>query len=262
MFHARVSAGSSPALLLTAHGSRDPRHAETVAAIRAGVAAALPEVRVEVAFLDFDAPTVGGALARLHGDGVRRAVAVPLLLSRAFHAKHDLPAVLAEAAAELPGLAVRQADVLGPDPLLLDGLERRLARTGSDAPRLGEERAETGVVLAAAGSTDPEANAVLVETAREWERTTGWCAVRPAFASAMPPRTADAVRALRADGARRLAVAPFVLAPGRLPDRILAGAAEAGAELVAPVLGAAPEVVRIVAARYAEASADAVSAAA
>jgi sirohydrochlorin ferrochelatase len=71
--------------------------------------------------------------------------------------------------------------------------------------------------------------------------------VRPAFASACPPRTADAVRALREeDGARRVAVAQYVLAPGRLPDRIAAGAREAGAEVLAPVLGASPELARLV----------------
>ncbi len=38
-------------------------------------------------------------------------VALPLLLTRAFHAKADIPAVLSEAP---PRLRIRQADVLGP----------------------------------------------------------------------------------------------------------------------------------------------------
>lgn len=90
---------------------------------------------------------------------------------------------------------------------------------------------------------------MIAEIAREW-RHTGWCAVRPAFASASLPRTEDAVRALRAEGARRVAVAPYVIAPGRLPDRIAAGAAAAGADLVSPVLGAAPELARLLLQRY------------
>jgi hypothetical protein len=36
-------------------------------------------------------------------------------------------------------------------------------------------------------------------------------------------------------------VAPYVIAPGFLPDRIAQGARAAGADLLAPVLGAAPE---------------------
>ncbi|MBI0375979.1 sirohydrochlorin chelatase, partial [Streptomyces albiflaviniger] len=88
----------------------------------------------------------------------------------------------------------------------------------------------------------------------EW-RHTGWCAVRPAFASASLPRTEDAVRALRAEGVPRVAVAPYVIAPGRLPDRIASGAEAAGADLLAPVLGPAPELARLLLTRYDEARA-------
>ncbi|MEU7317598.1 sirohydrochlorin chelatase [Streptomyces sp. NPDC007083] len=237
---------SAPALLLVAHGSRDARHSATVGALAARVRLLLPGVRVAACYLDFDSPSVPAALEELHAAGAREAVAVPLLLTRAFHAKTDLPAVLAEVAAALPELTVRQSAVLGPHPLLTAALERRLRAAGlspGDAP-------STGVVLASAGSSDPEASAVIADMAREWRRTTGWCAVRPAFASAARPGTADAVRELRAAGARRVAVAPYVLAPGRLPDRIAAGAREAGAEVLAPVLGAAPEVARVVLERY------------
>ncbi|MGK5549430.1 sirohydrochlorin chelatase [Streptomyces sp. URMC 127] len=237
---------TAPPLLLVAHGSRDPRHAATVLALREEVAAALPGVRVEVGFLDFCVPGVPQVLERLAAEGVRDVVALPLLLTRAFHAKADIPAVLRAATACLPRLRVRQAGVLGPSPLLTAALERRLHEAG-----LTPDRGLTGVVLASAGSSDPEASAVIAAIAREWRRT-GWCAVRPAFASASLPRVADAVRALRAEGARRVAVAPYVLAPGRLPDRIARGAAEGGADVLADVLGAAPEVVALVVRRYRE----------
>lgn len=243
-----------PALLIVAHGSRDPRHAATVAALTGRVRALRPDTRVELCYLDFTLPGVGQALSRLHGDGVRRVIALPLLLTRAFHAKSDIPGALAEQSARLPGMRVEQAEVLGPDALLTAALTRRLHQAGLDPA----EHARTGVVLASAGSSDPEAIAVIAATAREWRRTHGWCAVRPAFASARLPRTADAVRALRADGIRRVAVAPYVIAPGFLPDRIDAGAREAGADVLAPVLGDAPELARLVARRYAEAARPAV----
>ncbi len=233
------------ALLIVAHGSRDPRHAATVAALCSRLAARRPGLRVEAGFLDFCVPGVQEALARLAAEGEREVVAVPLLLTRAFHAKSDVPAVLDRARAALPGLTVRQARVLGPSTLLTAALERRLYEAGV---RPGH-RGSTGVVLASAGSSDPEANAVIADIAREW-RHTGWCAVRPAFASASPPRTEDAVRALRAEGVRRIAVAPYALAPGRLPDRIAAGARAAGADVLAEVLGTAPEVVSLLLRRY------------
>ncbi|MYW08054.1 sirohydrochlorin chelatase, partial [Streptomyces sp. SID2563] len=47
------------------------------------------------------------------------------------------------------------------------------------------------------------------------------------------------------------------IAPGRLPDRIAAGAAEAGADVLAGVLGPAPELARLLLDRYDEANATA-----
>ncbi|WP_051853143.1 sirohydrochlorin chelatase [Streptomyces aureocirculatus] len=242
-----------PVLLAVAHGSRDPRHAATIRALLRTVRARRPGLRVEVGFLDFNAPSVPAQLASLADEGVRDVVALPLLLTRAFHAKADIPAVLREAP---PGLRVRQAGVLGPAPLLLTALERRLHEAGLDPA----DRATTGVVLASAGSTDPEAGAVIADIAREW-RHTGWCAVRPAFASAASPASAasatghppiaEAVRLLRAEpGVRRVAVAPYVLAPGFLPDRIARGAAAADADVLAGVLGDSPLVARVLLDRF------------
>ncbi|MCQ0002666.1 sirohydrochlorin chelatase [Streptomyces sudanensis] len=230
----------APALLAVAHGSRDPRHAATVRTLVRSAAALRPGVRVETAFLDFDEPSVPKALAALAAGGAREAVAVPLLLNRAFHAKADLPAVLRQVP---PALRVRPAEALGPSPLLLRAVERRLYETGLTPA----DRPATGVVLAFAGSTDPEADAAATRTARELRRA-GWYAVRPAFASAALPRTGDAVRALRAGGARRVAVAPYVIAPGRLSDRIAKDAA--GADALAEVLGPAPELARLLLDRY------------
>ncbi|MFI5754866.1 sirohydrochlorin chelatase [Streptomyces sp. NPDC051569] len=239
-----------PVLLVIAHGSRDPRHAATVHALAERVRSRRPGLRVETGFLDFNAPSVPQLLDRLALDGVRDVVALPLLLTRAFHAKSDIPAVLREASARHPLTRVRQAEVLGPSPLLTGALERRLYEAGLSPG----DRTSTGVVLASAGSSDPEAIAAITAIARRWQRS-GWHTVRPAFASASLPRTEDAVRELRAAGVRRIAVSPYVIAPGRLPDRIAAGAHESGADILADVLGPAPELARLLLRRYDRAAA-------
>lgn len=239
-----------PVLLVIAHGSRDPRHAATVRALTRRVRSLRGGLRVETAFLDFNAPSPADQLDQLAAEGIREVIALPLLLTRAFHAKSDIPAVLAAASARHPLLRLRQAAVLGPSPLLGAALERRLYEAGLTPA----DKPSTGVVLASAGSSDPEAIAVIDGIAREWQDS-GWCAVRPAFASARGPRTEDAVRELRALGVRRVAVAPYVIAPGRLPDRITAGALAGGADVRAEVLGPAPEMARLLLARYDEAAA-------
>ncbi|MFI9160704.1 sirohydrochlorin chelatase [Kitasatospora aureofaciens] len=226
-----------PALLLIAHGSRDPRHAATVAALVEQVRAQRPALEVATAYLDHCAPRIPQVVGRLTD-----AVAVPLLLNRAFHAKHDIPAALRAAGSSLP-----LADVLGPSPLLLAALDRRLAEAGLD---LGSAavRSRTGVVLAAAGSSDPAADAATRAVAAEWRRTRGWAAAEVAYASAAGPRVPDALAALRAAGATHTAVAPYLLAPGLLPDRIAAAASDA--DTVADVLGPAPELAALLLERY------------
>ena len=168
-----------PVLLVIAHGSRDPRHAATVHALVRRIRSRRPGLRVETGFLDFNIPSVQGVLESLAAEGVQDVVALPLLLTRAFHAKADIPAVLRDAP---PQLRIRQAEVLGPSPLLLRALERRLYEAGLTPA----DKSTTGVVLASAGSTDPEAIAVIDGLARAWWRT-GWRAVLPAFASAALP---------------------------------------------------------------------------
>ncbi|BAJ27803.1 MULTISPECIES: sirohydrochlorin chelatase [Kitasatospora] len=233
-----------PPLLLLAHGSRDPRHAATVEALADTVRALAPGLTVSTAYLDHCAPRITQVAPRLTD-----AVAVPLLLNRAFHAKHDIPAALRAA-----GSAIPVADVLGPSPLLLDALDRRLAETGLDVADPAV-RARTGIVLAAAGSSDPAANATTRAVAAHWHRTRGWAAVTTAHASGTGPSTADALAALRRETAvRTTAVAPYLLAPGLLPDRIATAATTHAADHLAPVLGAAPELAHLVLTRHADAA--------
>jgi sirohydrochlorin ferrochelatase len=61
---------------------------------------------------------------------------------------------------------------------------------------------------------------------------------RVAYAAGVPPTGAAAVAALRADGCRRIAVASYFLAPGRLYDMVTSSALSAGAIAAAPPLGA------------------------
>jgi sirohydrochlorin ferrochelatase len=240
-----------------AHGSKDPRAAATVTDLlavvrgRLGAARGAPEVRA--AFLDHCAPSLPQALASLAPDGHARypCVAVPLLLTAAYHAVADIPAQLAAATAALPRLDVRCAATLGPHPLLLAALERRLREAGVavDDPRA---RAATRVVLAAAGSSDPAANAAIAALAARWAALRGWKAVVAAYASASGPRPGEAVASLRgAPGGGPVVVASYLLAPGHFADKVRAAALEAGACAVTGVLGAAPEVAEVVLDRYA-----------
>jgi sirohydrochlorin ferrochelatase len=231
-----------PPLLAIAHGSRDPRSAATIEALATAARARRPGQRVETGYLDHCAPSVGQVVDRLVDEGVTEIMALPLLLTAAYHSKTDVPAVLHAARRRHPRLQIAYGPTLGPHRLLVAALERRL-REAHVWPGDGE----VAVVLASAGSTDPAALAVLRRIAAGWERT-GWWATDLAFASALGPTVDEAVAGLRRRGAPRVAVASYFLAPGFLPDRVRAAAGSA--DVVTDVLGAAPELARLVLERY------------
>ena len=200
--------GSHQVLVAVAHGSADPRAAATVTdlmAVTAERAAArglhLPEVRT--AYLGHAAPSLPQVMGAIAAGQV---TVLPLLLTAAYHSKTDIPRVLAGVAGEFPRLRVTYGTPLGPHPLLLSALERRLAEADPLGPAGSADparRAQTGVVLAAAGSTDPEANAAIARLATRWQARSGWFEVRPASAAAATPASAGPGRGRDRAAARR-----------------------------------------------------------
>jgi sirohydrochlorin ferrochelatase len=264
------SSANLPPLVAVAHGSKDPRATATITSlvglVRSQAAArGLIGLDVREAFLDHCAPSLAAALAGAadaagasrggersvptghHPHPLRASrdvVLVPLLLTAAYHSKSDIPAQVAAAAATLPRCQVRQTAILGPHPLVIAGLERRLAEAAVSA-------SETSVVLAAAGSSDPQANEMVATLAARWQAAGRWRRVVPAYASASSPSPAEAVRALHARFPRhRVVVATYLLAPGYFADKIEAQALEAGAVAVSAPLGAIPEVANVIIDRY------------
>jgi sirohydrochlorin ferrochelatase len=200
-----------------------------------------------VSFLDFQPPTPSEVLSRLRPGP---AVLVPLLMTAAFHGTVDIPAVVTEAP---PAVAVSVTDVLGPvhgfmPAQLLAALRRRLADTGAGFDAL---------VLAAAGTSNVRARNSIALAARALGSSYGVPCL-PAYASAGTPTGGTVVRALTDRGARRVAIASYFLAPGRLYDAVTGSALAAGAVAAAAPLADAPELVslilnRVSAARHAPA---------
>ena len=249
----------TPSLVAIAHGSRDPRAGATVAGLLAlararASARGLAGLEARGAFLGHAPPAPLQVLTALAGagDGTRDVVVLPLLLSAAYHSGTDIPGLLAEAAAGLPGLRIRYGQPLGPHPGLVRALERRLAEAGQDP---ADDPAGTAVVLASAGSSHPAANAATARIASGWQAARGWAAVRPAYASAASPAPADAVTDLLRTGARRVVVATYLLAPGLFADRIRDTSLAAGAQAVSAPLGAAEDVADVLLDRYGQAAA-------
>ena len=205
---------TAPALVALAHGSRDPRSAQTIKDLVHEVRSMRPDLRVEPAFLELAKPSFATVVDRLVRAGYDEIVVVPLLLNQAYHAKVDVPNAVAEATARHPGLRIRASSVLGLEPVFLEVLDRRLRAALSDA----RVRELDALVLAAAGSSDQLANQAVARLARLWGSRHRLPTVA-AYASAAPPATGEAVRQFRAEGRRNIAVGSLFLAPGLLQDR-------------------------------------------
>jgi sirohydrochlorin ferrochelatase len=222
-------------LLLVAHGSRDPGAAPVAFDVAAGLEKALPGLVAKTAFLELSEPHPATALDELASAGVTDVVIQPFLLGNAYHSKIDLPEVV-EAAAER-GLAVELGKVLAPHPALLPALVERLPAAEYDA-----------LVLAAAGSSDPEGNAHVIDLARALTIQLG-IPTTTAYASAASPTVDAAVRAAREAGAERVVVSTYLLAPGLFATKIRDLGLSAGAVAVSEPLGASQQIIDLTLAR-------------
>ena len=249
------------ALLLAAHGTTDQAGVDAFAALteRVGKLAAADGTRVAGGFIELSEPPLREAVAGLAAaapgppaaGGKVSMVAVPLMLSAAGHAKGDIPAALARERTRHPGLSWTYARPLGPHPALLDLLADRIAAvSGPDAP---------AVLLVGRGSTDPDANADVVKTARLLWEGRDYPLAETAFVSLARPDVAQGLERCRLLGARRIVVARYFLFPGVLPDRVAEQAAAYAAahpELdirCTDVLGDCDEIAALVYERYHEA---------
>jgi len=200
----RAHRRTRPDLLLVAHGTRDPAGPRALERLRVAVVARLPCVRVRLAYVELVRPLLADTVPELR----RPTVVLPALLSTGYHVKHDLPTALHKATAP-----VVLGAPLGPEPRLVSALADRLRAAGADD---GDP-----VVLAAAGSSDPEARRAAQRT-RAMLQEHRQAPVGLAYASMGEP-VPEAVRRMRRANGGRVTVAPY--RPGGGPRRRAGGCA-------------------------------------
>ena len=249
-------AAGRPPLLLAAHGTRDPAGVDAFRALaaRVGERAAADGIAVTGGFIELSEPPLREAVTALHLEpGRQQVVAVPLMLSAAGHAKGDIPAALAREQIRHPGLSWTYGRPLGPHPALLDLLAARIGSAGAPG---GPPPA---VLLVGRGSTDPDANADVVKTARLLWEGRNYPFAETAFVSLARPSVAQGLERCRLLGARQIVVSRYFLFPGVLPDRVVDqteqyAAAHPGLDIrCAGVLGDCDEIAGLVYERYHEA---------
>ncbi|MFE9673198.1 sirohydrochlorin chelatase [Streptomyces sp. NPDC006259] len=234
-----------PALVVVAHGSRDPRALSTVGTLLDRVRDLRPDLPVHLGHIELNEPLLSDTLARLDATDTADAVLVPLLLSRGYHVRRDIPEMAAQVR-----VRTRVAAPLGPHPLLVETLHARLVEAGWHTRMTDAERRASAVVLAAAGSRDPDSAVDTGRTARLLADRLG-VPVVPAYASTAASTVPAAVRALAARGRHRVAVASYFTAPGRFATEC----AQAAPWIAAAPLGTHEAMAHLVLHRYDQARA-------
>ncbi|MEZ0354013.1 sirohydrochlorin chelatase [Mycobacterium sp. pR1184] len=216
-------------LILAAHGTRRPGGVAMIGDLAAQVSRQLGHP-VRVAFVDVLGPTPSEVLSAVGG---HQAVVVPAFLSRGYHVRADVPAHVA--ASGHPNVIVTPA--LGPGG--------EIARIVADQLMKSGWRPGDSVILGAAGTSDPIARADLHTTATLLSALTG-SRVTLGFAATGDPQIIEAVQRVRADGARRVAIASYLLADGLFQEKLR----NCGADLVSRPLGTHPRLARLIANRF------------
>ena len=143
MNNAAPSSGDTAvqALILFAHGSRDPDWARPLHGLRDAVAALCPQLPVTLAFLEFMQPTLTQVIAQLAGERsasessassqplqpLRQLRLVPLFLAQGNHTRRDLTALIAQAQQDHAGLQIEVLPALGEVPAVMQALAQWIA---------------------------------------------------------------------------------------------------------------------------------------
>ena len=84
------------ALILFAHGARDPEWANPMRRVRAAIMQQAPSLRVELAFLEFMSPNLGDCARALVAEGYTAISIVPMFIAQGGHLKNDVPLLMDE----------------------------------------------------------------------------------------------------------------------------------------------------------------------
>lgn len=122
------------AVVLFAHGSRDPDWSRPFERIAASLGKKLPGFTVKTAYLEAMRPSLEEALATLAARKAARITIVPVFLGQGGHLKKDLPKLVAAAAEAHPGIEIALEPPIGEQPAVIEAIAEAIARAARASP--------------------------------------------------------------------------------------------------------------------------------
>jgi sirohydrochlorin cobaltochelatase len=209
------------------------------------MAAALPDVAVDVGFLEMTDPPAVQVLDSI-AERAGRVVVLPLVLFGAGHAKSDIPAVLLDGRQRHQQLDLRFGAPLGVSRALVEILGTAVVEGGGGGQPL---------LVVARGTSDADANGDACKATRLVAEWAGAPFSQTAFTGVTGPSVVETARVFARLGYRKISVAYWFLCNGKLVERARCEleevAAASGMELVdAGYLGPDERLVPLVCERY------------
>lgn len=121
------------ALILFAHGARDPDWANPMRRVQAAIRRRAGTLTVELAFLEFIAPTLPDCAAALVAGGATKVVVMPMFIARGGHLKKETPAMLEALCATYPAVEFVLGGAIGENEAVIQAMaDAALEFTGTE----------------------------------------------------------------------------------------------------------------------------------
>ena len=125
---------SREAIVLFAHGARDPVWALPAQRVADEVRRLRADALVSVAFLELMTPTLAEAVDAAAASGVEVVRVVPLFLAQGGHLKRDVPALMEAIQARHPACRIELVAAVGEDADVVRAMAAYAAGVGGFAP--------------------------------------------------------------------------------------------------------------------------------
>ena len=110
------------AIILFAHGARDPEWANPLRRIQAVVRERMVKVPVELAFLEFIAPSLPESTAQLVARGARKIVVLPMFIAQGGHLKREVPEMLEALRSTYPDVQFSLGAAIGENEIVVQAM--------------------------------------------------------------------------------------------------------------------------------------------
>jgi sirohydrochlorin cobaltochelatase len=110
------------ALILFAHGARDPEWANPMRRVQAAIRLQVSDMPVELAFLEFLTPSLPDAVANLVKQGADKIVVMPMFIARGGHLKNDLPGIIEVLRSTYPNVDFSLGGAIGEDESVIQAM--------------------------------------------------------------------------------------------------------------------------------------------